>query len=73
MVSASLLLQKDSENLGPVQVEENARNVFTAASKLLDASNVTSSPFVEEGNCVVLHDNCFPWFSTVFPMFWISL
>lgn len=48
MISAGSLLQKGSENLGPVEVEENARTVFTAASNLLDASNVTSRPFIEE-------------------------
>ena len=57
MVSAGSLLQKGSENLGPVEVEENARTVFSAASNLLDASNVTSRPFIEEGNfcCVAWH------------------
>ena len=73
MASAGSLLQKESKDLGPVEVEENARTVFTAASNLLDASNVTSRPFVDEGNLVVLPGNFFfSWFSTAFPMFWIS-
>lgn len=59
MASAGSLLQKESKDLGPVEVEENARTVFTAASNLLDASNVTSRPFVDEGNLVVLPGNFF--------------
>lgn len=42
---------EQTEDLGPVRVEEHSRSIYTAASNVLEASKETSQSFVLEGKC----------------------
>lgn len=42
-------MTQDAENLGPVKVEEQSREILTASSNVLEASKETTSPYIEQG------------------------
>ena len=42
-------MSQGAENLGPVKVEEQSREILTASSNVLEASKETTSPYIEQG------------------------